>query len=159
MFFHPQHFHYILNTGAKRGYDYSQLIRVILKMQQFIVLSCFLLLSITAGSVDLASDTFDTLTSGKNVFVKFFAPWCGHCQQLAPEYEKAAKALRGIANIAAIDGDKDRTDIQIQGFPTIKLFVDGKVSDYNGNRDASSFIDFMLTTFRKVKMISIVGCQ
>ena len=54
--------------------------------------------------------------------VEFYAPWCGHCRNLAPEYEKAAKALKGIANIAAIDADKERTDVQVSGFPTIKFF-------------------------------------
>ena len=82
--------------------------------------------------------------------VEFYAPWCGHCQRLTPEYEKAAKALKGIANIAAIDADKERTDVQIKGFPTIKLFVDGKMSDYDGARTADGIVDFMFRKLRNV---------
>ena len=82
--------------------------------------------------------------------VEFYAPWCGHCRSLAPEYEKAAKALKGIANIAAIDADKERTEVQIQGFPTIKLFVDGKMTDYDGPRTAEGIVDFMFRKLRNV---------
>lgn len=82
--------------------------------------------------------------------VEFFAPWCGHCKTLAPEYEKAAKALKGIANLAAIDASSERTDIQVQGFPTIKFFNDGKVSEYDGPRTAEGIVDFMLRKFRNV---------
>ena len=86
--------------------------------------------------------------------VEFYAPWCGHCRNLVPEYEKAAKALKGIANIAAIDADKERTDVQIQGFPTIKFFNDGKVSDYDGPRTAEGIVDFM---FRKLRNVLLRG--
>ena len=82
--------------------------------------------------------------------VEFFAPWCGHCKSLAPEYEKAAKALKGIANIAAIDASNERTDIQIQGYPTIKLFIDGKITEYDGPRTGDGVVDFMLKKFRNV---------
>lgn len=97
----------------------------------------------------LTADTFSKTKKGIWL-VEFFAPWCGHCQQLAPEYEKAAKALEGIAHISAIDASKENTGVQIQGYPTIKLFVDGKMLDYNGDRSASAFVDFMLATFKKV---------
>jgi len=61
--------------------------------------------------------------------------------------------LAGIANIAAIDGSAEKTDIQVQGFPTIKLFVDGKVSEYDGPRTADGIVDFMLRKFRNVRIL------
>lgn len=69
---------------------------------------------------------------------------------MAPEYDKAAKALKGIANIAAVDATKEQVDAQIQGYPTIKFYVDGKASDYDGPRSADGIVDFMLRKFRNV---------
>jgi protein disulfide-isomerase A6 len=63
------------------------------------------------------------------VLVEFYAPWCGHCKSLAPEYTKAAKALKGVMKVAAVDLDKYKSlggPYGIRGFPTIKLFL-GKV--------------------------------
>lgn len=73
--------------------------------------------------------------------VEFFAPWCGHCKNLAPEWEKAATALDGIVNIGAVDMTTDQaagSAYNIQGFPTIKFFGANKQSaqDYNGGRTA-----------------------
>ena len=73
--------------------------------------------------------------------VLFYAPWCGHCQAFSPEYEKAAKALKGIFKIAAIDADKERSisgKYGIKGFPTVKFFGlhKDKPVDYDKARTA-----------------------
>lgn len=57
--------------------------------------------------------------------VEFYAPWCGHCKNLAPEYEKAAKALNPMIKLGAIDLDQHKDfggRYGIQGFPTLKFF-------------------------------------
>lgn len=84
--------------------------------------------------------------------VEFFAPWCGHCKSLKPAWEQAAKAMKGIVNVAAVDGDAHGSlaqEYQVQGFPTIKLMYadeSGKVKavDYSGGRDAKSIIGWAM---------------
>ncbi|KDO29489.1 hypothetical protein SPRG_06029 [Saprolegnia parasitica CBS 223.65] len=84
---------------------------------------------------------------GKGVWlVEFYAPWCGHCKSLAPEWKKAAKALDGIVNVAAVDCDEHKSlagQFGVQGFPTIKIFGDNKRApvDYQGERSAKAIVD------------------
>ena len=89
--------------------------------------------------------------------VKFFAPWCGHCKNLAPEWEKLGKAMKGVGTVAAIDVDANKEAGQkykIQGFPTIKAISisNGKVDfedEYKGERTAKAIASFGMRAAKK----------
>ena len=87
--------------------------------------------------------------------VEFFAPWCGHCKSLAPEWKKAAKALKGIVKLGAVDMDQDQSvgaPYSIQGFPTIKIFGANKnsPSDFRGGRTAQAIVDEAMAQLRSL---------
>ena len=97
----------------------------------------------------------EVIQSNDMWLILFFAPWCGHCKAFSPEYEKAAKALKGIFKIGAIDADKEREisgKYGIKGFPTVKFFGEDKTKpeDYNTERKAEAILDFMLRKARDI---------
>jgi len=106
-----------------------------------------------AAVVELNSANFDSivLDSNKDVLVEFYAPWCGHCKKLAPDYEKVARAFASEPNvvIANIDADANKgfgEKYGVSGFPTIKWFGKGQKTEpeaYEAARDVQSFIDFV----------------
>lgn len=99
--------------------------------------------------VELSSSSFTSkvLASDEPWLVEFYAPWCGHCKSLAPEWKKAASLLKGKVNVAAIDATKHsahNAKYGVQGFPTIKFFKNGKTApiDYSGGRTSQAIADF-----------------
>ena len=84
-----------------------------------------LLISTQATVTELTADNFDDSVKGNKAFVKFYAPWCGHCKKLAPTWEEVATRLVGEINVAKVDASQDRslaTRFDIKGFPTV-LFL------------------------------------
>ncbi|KAF8044801.1 hypothetical protein N665_6720s0001 [Sinapis alba] len=95
----------------------------------------------------------DTINKHDFIVVEFYAPWCGHCQQLAPEYEKAASELSSHVPpvvLAKIDASEETnkefsTKYEVQGFPTIKIIRNGgkAVQGYNGPREADGIVTYL----------------
>jgi protein disulfide-isomerase A6 len=103
--------------------------------------------------LDLIPKNFDevVLNSGKPTLVEFFAPWCGHCKNLAPVYEELGFAFehaKDKVQIAKVDADAEKSlgkRFGVGGFPTLKFF-DGKSDkpiDYKSGRDLESLSSFI----------------
>jgi len=114
--------------------------------------SVALLLSVASAQsdvIDLTGPTFDqTIAQNPLIFVEFYAPWCGHCKHLAPEYEKVATQLKGKVLVAKVNGDEEENKplmgrFGVQGFPTLKLFRNGQPVDYQGGRTADEIVSYL----------------
>jgi len=103
----------------------------------------------TQGNVvTLVGKNFDEIVhdANKDVLVEFYAPWCGHCKSLVPEYEKLGEFYSKVDDvvIAKIDltaNDVDTSHFEVKGFPTILLYKrDAKTVplQFQGTRDAKS---------------------
>jgi protein disulfide-isomerase A6 len=116
------------------------------------LLVSLLYLSANAAVTDFGPENFDTIVGKIPAFVEFFAPWCGHCQRLAPEYEVVGDAFGKYASrvaVAKIDCDASENKPicnanDITGFPTLKWFsADGTPESYQGGRTADDIISFI----------------
>merc|ERR1711910_158488 len=88
------------------------------------------------------------MNTEKNVLVEFYAPWCGHCKQLAPIWDKLGEKYADHANIVIAKMDStanELEEIKVQGFPTIKLIKagDNSIVDFDGERTEAGFVKFL----------------
>ncbi|KAH9937970.1 protein disulfide isomerase [Amylocystis lapponica] len=108
--------------------------------------------ALASNVLELTPDNFDDVIGhGKPALVEFFAPWCGHCKNLAPVYEELADSFAHAKNrvvIAKVDADGVGKPLGqkfgVTGFPTLKWFdANGVDEKYEGGRDMDALANFI----------------
>jgi len=122
-------------------------------MKLIAVLCCLLVLCVAEtesedGVLVLTDDNFDSeIDKHDGLLVKFYAPWCGHCQTLAPIYVEAANLLAQknlhIAKLDATIHKKQAARFGITGFPSLKFIRNGVASDYHGARSTEAITAYV----------------
>jgi len=98
-------------------------------------------------SISFTAETFQnqvTMTQDP-WFIKFYAPWCGHCQAMAPNWVQLGKEMQGRLNIGEVNCDKEARlckDVHLRGYPTILFFRGGERVEYEGLRGLGDFVTY-----------------
>jgi protein disulfide-isomerase A6 len=99
--------------------------------------------------IELAADTINKTIGGPQpVFLKFYTPDCRYCQSMAGEFDDASDYFPNVIFASADCGDDETPTCRgwpIDGYPTLLLFQPNSTNatDYPGERDSRSFIDFI----------------
>jgi protein disulfide-isomerase A6 len=87
----------------------------------------------------------DQPTEKKDVkVVLFFAPWCGHCKNVVPIWDVLGQKYRNVVKIDCDSNPQVASEHGVQGFPTIRAYVNNDFVEYNGDRSAQSLESFVV---------------
>ena len=104
--------------------------------------------------VALTAQTFESHASKSDIplLVDFWAPWCGPCKAMAPQFEKAAGTLEPQVRLAKVNTDDEQElagRFRIQGIPTMILFQHGKeIARQSGAMNASGIESWVQQALR-----------
>lgn len=102
------------------------------------------------GVLVLTEANFDEeLSKHEFLLVEFYAPWCGHCKKLTPEYAAAAAILGNqnpplyLAKVDATENNALAERFEVKGFPTLFWFNNGVKSEYTGGRTTDTIVTWV----------------
>ena len=127
----------------------------------------FILTLLIAGAhaIELTPETWDDKTAGKSVFVKFFAPWCGHCKRMKPAWDAVMEEFASsdsvlVADVDCVEAGKPLCDkVGVKGFPTIKYGDPNDLQDYKGGREKDDLSKFAATLKPGCKVDTLENCS
>lgn len=98
-------------------------------------------------SVPLTAESFQRLVTNTMDpwFVKFYAPWCGHCKALSPNWIEMSREMEGVLNIGEVNCDIEKRlckDARVKGYPTLLFFRGGERVEYDGLRGVGDLISY-----------------
>jgi protein disulfide isomerase len=124
-------------------------------MKNFVAFGLLALFASVAFAVEyednvmvLTESNFDDVIANEEIIlVEFYAPWCGHCKKLTPEYAKAAAELKkDKIPLAKVDATVEKelgSRFGVTGYPTLKVFKSGVATAYSGPREADGIVKYM----------------
>ncbi|KAF1960802.1 thioredoxin-like protein [Byssothecium circinans] len=95
----------------------------------------------------LTPDTFQDMVTNtlEPWFIKFYAPWCHHCQAMGPNWAQMAREMKGKLNVGEVNCDAEKKlckEAGVKGYPTLLFFRGGERIEYNGMRGLGDLIDY-----------------
>ena len=117
----------------------------VIKTQVIILSLCLLAIAATfviskAYNIELFEGSENFENKGKSVIL-YYAPWCGHCKAMMPQWNKFEEAgVKGV-NIKKINAEENKaaaSAANVSGFPTIIKYNNGKKEIYKGERTAEA---------------------